>query len=219
MTNFNHQCTFDGSAQLPLEMGRQDSFPMGLDDQLSDFQNNSGEEIWCNNSKQGQVTRNYEPLYLSYNGTNDSFVDFENANPLRWNSETTSLGTVSPKALSLSSSSMSMSTPSSSGSVSLPGSVSMNDDLKFKAGGDRFQNIQSDLSEEQSIVVCPVRRKLPSRPMRKSKFATLPENDGCSKQPAKKKGSKGRQAMVCTPVCSPSHSSHNSNKDNRNGRT
>lgn len=166
---------YDEFTPLPLQTGgRLSSFSLGEDGQSPDdilhFSPDGdgqgyGEKRWNDNLKHHEQS-------TSHHGLPYTFFDDTTANPplsifppgpaAHWN-DTTHLDTVSPKALTLSSSSVSFSGSSSSDCGSID-SVSTTDGFFSQSAGDKIQGIHMELEQEKREV--EVRHKLPTRPLR-----------------------------------------------------
>ncbi|KFY85137.1 hypothetical protein V500_08667, partial [Pseudogymnoascus sp. VKM F-4518 (FW-2643)] len=166
---------YDEFTPLPLQTGgRLSSFSMGEDGQSPDdvlhFSPDGdgqgyGEKRWGDNFKHHEQS-------TSHHGLPYTFFDDTAANPplsifppgpaALWN-DTTHLDTVSPKALTLSSSSVSFSGSSSSDCGSID-SVSTTDGFFPQSAGDKIQSVHMELEQEKREV--EVRHKLPTRPLR-----------------------------------------------------
>ncbi|KFZ19259.1 hypothetical protein V502_03750, partial [Pseudogymnoascus sp. VKM F-4520 (FW-2644)] len=166
---------YDEFTPLPLQTGgRLSSFSMGEDGQSPDdilhFSPDGegqgyGEKRWGDNFKHHEQSTSHHGLPYTF------FDDTAGTPPLsifppgpaaHWN-DTTHLDTVSPKALTLSSSSVSFSGSSSSDCGSID-SVSTTDGFFPQSAGDKIQSVHMELEQEKRDV--EVRHKLPARPVR-----------------------------------------------------
>ncbi|OBT63533.1 hypothetical protein VE03_07017 [Pseudogymnoascus sp. 23342-1-I1] len=201
------KCGYDEFSPLPLQTGRLGSFALcsGSDTQSPDDvlhfspnyegQDFPGKRTWSNALKQHeQTTINHGLTYDFYDDTsaNTPLSIFPPGPEAHWN-ETTHVDTVSPKALTLSSSSVSFSGSSSSDCGSID-SVSTTDGFLFQSAGD---NIQSRAEEKQEMDgEVKVRHKLPERPVRQY-IAIAPSVERTRQVLATRTGE--REAKVCFP--------------------
>ncbi|OBT77161.1 hypothetical protein VF21_05054 [Pseudogymnoascus sp. 05NY08] len=171
LSDFTRQCTYDEFMPLPLQTGRLSSFSLGEDGQSPDTlhfspndegQEGYGEKRWGDTLKcHGQNLPSHHGLpYTFFDDSSTANVTAAGAFP-PW-IDTPGLDTVSPKALTLSSSSVSFSGSSSSECGSLD-SVSTHDG-PFQSTTE-IHGVQEVLKQEMGQEVT-VRHKLPTRPVR-----------------------------------------------------
>ncbi|OBT99644.1 hypothetical protein VE01_02091 [Pseudogymnoascus verrucosus] len=173
LSDFGRQCTYDEFIPLPLQtgVGRPSSFGLGEDGQSPETlhfspndegQGGYGEKIWGDALKcHGQNLPSHHGLpYTFFDDSSTANIPSAGAFP-PW-TDTPGLDTIAPKALTLSSSSISFSGSSSSDCGSLD-SVSTHDGPFHST--TEIQSIQEVLKQEANQEVT-VRHKLPTRPLR-----------------------------------------------------
>lgn len=215
--HLNRQCSYEHFAQLPLEVSSQPSFPMEMDYQPSDtldfssigVHDSSDKEVWCSDFKQESGTYNHALPYSSSDGTNSTFPACHTASSLYWESGAAPLGTVSPKALTLSSSPSSSTASSFTGydSESISDTVSKHDSHIFPTHYNNPLSAYADLEPEPLVQQSTTRHKLPSKPVHQSYVTILPSNDQNTAKPTKKRSSFKRDGIVSPAPGSPSLSS------------
>ncbi|KFY67265.1 hypothetical protein V496_01668 [Pseudogymnoascus sp. VKM F-4515 (FW-2607)] len=177
LMDFGGRCGYDEYTSLPLQTGRLGSFSLCLgsdtqspDDILhfspnDDGQDFSGKRAWSDNLKHHEQSTAHHGLPYTFfddSTANTPLSIFPPGPAAHWN-ETTNLDTVSPKALTLSSSSVSFSGSSGSDCGSVD-SVSTADGFSFTSAGDKFQSLVEEKQDVNGEVA--VRHKLPERPVR-----------------------------------------------------
>ncbi|KAL5354899.1 hypothetical protein ACLOAV_000990 [Pseudogymnoascus australis] len=177
LMDFGGKCGYDEYTHLPLQTGRLGSFSLcsgsatqSPDDILhfspnDDGQDFSGKRAWSDNLKHHEQSTAHHGLPYTFfddSTANTPLSIFPPGPAAHWN-ETTNLDTVSPKALTLSSSSVSFSGSSSSDCGSVD-SVSTADGFSFTSAGDKLQTLVEEKQDMNGEV--KVRHKLPERPVR-----------------------------------------------------
>jgi hypothetical protein len=199
LSDFTRQCTYDEFIPLPLQTGRLSSFSLGSDGQSPDtlhFSPNDDGGQDYSEKRWGDTLKCHEQNISSHHGLPYTFFDNNstaNASGVGafppW-TDTPGLDTVSPKALTLSSSSVSFFGSSSSECGSLD-SVSTHDG-PFQSTTD-IQGVQEGLKQEMSQEVT-VRHKLPTRPVRQ--YVAIAPSVERTRQVVVRTGSL-REAKVC----------------------
>lgn len=205
LMDFGGKCGYDEYTPLPLQTGRLGSFSLcsGSDTQSpddilhfspnDDGQDFSGKRAWSDNLKHHEQSTTHHGLpYTFYDDStvNTSLSIFPPGPAAHWN-ETTNLDTVSPKALTLSSSSVSFSGSSSSDCDSID-SASTTDGFSFTSAGDKFQSRVEEQQEMNGEV--KMRHKLPERPVRQ--YIAIAPSVGRTRQVMATRTDE-REAKVC----------------------